>query len=188
MRANLDWRSLFRRWLGPSETETKLRATIADLTARIAQIEEWGSRDRTERDRAYQRAKLAEKSLRRIQREVLDSLALVEPPMVEGCVKVRMHTEAEAIAFAERLAADLGIDSSVLNAYRCKVCPRHPGTMDRFWHVGHRDPQVKPGHVSGEIHRRRAWREGRTIGQLVTPETAARLRESTSEGDTDEDR
>lgn len=188
MRKRLDWRSFVRRLLGPSDIEAELRATVSDLSAKIDQFKVWNVRDKAELAQAYQRAKLAEREVRRIQREVLDSLILVEPPEVEGCVKIRFHTQSEALVFARRLAADLSVDQSVFHVYKCKICPRHPGIGDRFWHVGHRNSRVKQGHVSGEILRRRARREGRTIGQLIPPEMGARLRGSTGkdEGTCDE--
>lgn len=178
-------------WLSGASRST-LQRLLTDRDRRITQLEDnvtllesrlsWSNIKRDEayrrfqrdRDEAYRRAKTAEKELRRLQREMLGMLT--EPSSVDGCRKIRLHTEGEAFEFAKVLAADLNADSSVFNPYRCKTCPRHPATADRFWHVGH-DPRVavKRGRLSAQISRERAHREGRMLAQTVSPEVLARL-------------
>lgn len=60
---------------------------------------------------------------------------LLEPRRVEGCEKVRLHTEAEATAFARRVERDTGAPEGALGIYSCKDCPRNPVTNSRFLHI-----------------------------------------------------
>jgi hypothetical protein len=178
-----------RRRLGPSRAV--LRSDIGDLSAEIATLEarlaeravlvgaldQRLARSNAERDELRLRAKAAEKQVSHIQREVINKFSLGEPGPSENCTKIRLHTQAEALMFAKHLADEIGTDPTVFGVYRCKTCPRHPATTDRFWHIGNIDQKSKE--TDFERRGRQQWmakRDGRTIGQMVTPEVMTRLR------------
>lgn len=166
----------------------RLEIKLAERTARVALVEGWNARANAECREAHQLRKAAEKAgrqiryeaaqeVRRIQREVIDSLLLVEPSPSGDCIKTRLHTKQEGLDFAETLAERMGMKPTDFGVYKCQRCPRHPATTERFWHVGNKDPQLKT--ASRAEAGREYWRahdDGRTIGQMVSPEVMARLR------------
>lgn len=178
-----------RRRFGPSRVELqqdidglraeidRLEVKLAERTARVALVEGWNARANAECREAHQLRKVAEKEVRRIQREVLDSLILREPGPGAQCVKTRLHTEAEALVFARLVADRVKLSPEMFGVYKCKICPRHPATTERFWHIGNVDPRRKEITVAQEGYRHAlASSEGRMLGQRITPETMARLR------------
>jgi hypothetical protein len=165
-----------------------LEVKLAERTARVALVEGWNARANAECREAHQLRKTAEKAgrqiryeaaqeVRRIQREVIDSLLLVEPSPNGDCIKTRLHTKQEGLDFAETLAERMGMKPADFGVYKCQRCPRHPATTERFWHVGNKDPQLKAASQAGAgLEHRQAHCDGRTIGQMVSPEVMARLR------------
>lgn len=66
--------------------------------------------------------------------------SMTEPEGVEGCVKVRLRDETEALTFAARVRADTGV---ACEPYPCRLCPRQPVSTAKFWHVRSIDPQQR---------------------------------------------
>lgn len=61
--------------------------------------------------------------------------AALEPPKGSDCTKIRFHRKEEAESFARDMEqATGGVEGSVL-LYRCRVCPRSPWTIQKFFHV-----------------------------------------------------
>jgi hypothetical protein len=156
----------WRRWLrlGPSR---------ADLARWLTSCE----KDRAE---AFARARAAEKELRRLRRELSDRFTEPPPNLDGSCSKIRFLAAEQAERFAARLADDLAEPTDTYHAYACKACPRHPGTMERFWHVGHR----RAGDSATARERRsaariQALRSGNLIRDRVTPEVLAGHRRGT---------
>jgi hypothetical protein len=167
-----------------------------------AEMELWKARcDRhsMQTREAYARAKASEKEERRLRQElarahreakhaeayairVIDQLhdRLNEPPRKEGCLKIRFHREPEAQAYAAHIASTTGEPAEAYEAYRCKSCPRSPVTMQPYYHIGHR--MTEEGRRAREAGRSRqgkrralALRDGRTVEQLVAPETLRKM-------------
>ena len=105
----LDW---LRRWLGESEDMREARAQLADAATREASLGD------------------SVTALRRNLRDMLE-------PAGGDCRKVRLRSQAEAEEFADRVARDTG--GGPFSWYKCKVCPRQPGSLDRFFHITHGD-------------------------------------------------
>lgn len=169
----------WRRWLrlGPSRAEL------------MAEVQQWKSRtERSEKATlaACLRAKNAEERLREAEQQVLDLQGLLhdrftEPTRADGCDKIRFHNKTEADDFGAAVAQRSGEDPSVYYTYGCKICPRSPVTMLRYWHVGH--PARKKAQQSKEAakqrradQQRQARRAGNQIVQRLDPEVAERLR------------
>lgn len=152
----------WRCWLHLGPSRTDLLRRLAGAERHIAE--------------QVARAREAEKELRRVRRELSDRL--VEPPRgVNGeCTKIRLHTREEALAFGEKVAAELGEPSGAYHPYQCKQCPRHPATMCRFWHTGHAHGASKAARQQRAIEKGREFHQGNTLRQRATPEDIARLR------------
>lgn len=161
----------WRRWLhlGPSRTEL-----VAER-----------DRLRHERDRgneacaaAQRRAEAAEDQVRLLGQTLSSKL---NEPAVDGCTKVRLHTQDEADTWTARLADSLGEPVEVFNSYRCTDCPRHPATGDRFWHVGHKpDATARRSKAAAARARGRqravARRDGTDLGSRIDPRMLDRIR------------
>ncbi len=105
-------------------------------------------------------------------------LALAAEPARTECAKVRLHFKAEAERWREQIAADTDSPVEDLSVYDCRVCPRSPVTMRRYWHVGHDDPEAKAETMARKDDARRAAAsEGRLIAQRLGSDVAAKLRE-----------
>lgn len=200
------WTAMRRRLgLGPSRAE--LRAESAMWQARSARAEAelrnaharakaaekalrlkthddamWQARyerAKAQRDRVEAELGKAHARLRRIRNDLHGQL--VEPARVDGCAKIRFHEDTDAARFAAKLAATTGEELEAYVAYQCRICPRSPVTVSRFWHVGHREPGAaglaKEARLL-QISQRRAaaGREGRLLSQRVDPAVLARLR------------
>lgn len=96
--------------------------------------------------------------------------ALIEPGRVEQCTKVRLRDAVEAREFADRMAADTGIDPASIEVYRCRFCPRHPVSLDAFWHMSHADPAKR-----GQFRKVEPARSTE-LTQRATPADVARMR------------
>lgn len=66
---------------------------------------------------------------------------LLEPAASPICDKVRLRDRDEAAAFARRVEQQLGLLRGAMVQYRCKACPRHPLSLDRFWQITNSDPE-----------------------------------------------
>lgn len=169
-------RSRWRRWLrlGPSR-----RQLIRTLNREVAENHERGiriSQLKSERGRLRQEIATIMKRLTQLQRTHVG--AIVEPPpdRTGRCQKVRLHTEDEATAWAQRIEQRFDQQPGSLGPYLCTVCPVHPATASRFWHAGHSsDPQAQAEkRASIECHRA-AVRDGRLIGDRIDPSVLDRI-------------
>jgi hypothetical protein len=188
------WRRI-RRWL-------RLGPTRAEL---IAEAELWKARNGRKEQllkEAFARAKTAEKGLRaagveqgrveELTARVAALTALVdaglgEPERREDCSKVRFHRQEEAEDWAATIGEATGEGAEALNAYQCKVCPRSPVTMRRYWHAGHADGGSSAAkaarHRSRQIRAAEARRDGNLLAQRVDPSVLDRIRKMAEEGD-----
>ncbi len=171
------WRSV-RRWLRLGPTRAELAEEVQLWKTRC------GSADAGQRV-AHVRAKAAEKDLRaagaRIEALVrlLDD-RLDEPRREDGCSKVRFHRRPEADDWAAAIGDVSGEGAEAFNSYRCKVCPRSPVTMQRYWHAGHRFGSQAAKAAREErraAETSRAHQNGRMIVQRVDPVVLDRLRQ-----------
>jgi hypothetical protein len=64
---------------------------------------------------------------------------LLEPARTPGCVKVQLHTLAEAEEFARRIEKRVGLPPFAITTYKCDTCPRHPVTLGKIFHAKNRD-------------------------------------------------
>lgn len=147
-----DWVAARLHWrFGPSRSElqqdidglraeiTRLEVKLAERTARVALVEGWNARANAECREAHQLRKAAEKAgrqiryeaaqeVRRIQREVIDTLILVEPSSSADCTKTRLHTKQEGLDFAETLAERMGMNPTDFSVYKCLQVSAMPAT------------------------------------------------------------
>jgi hypothetical protein len=84
----------------------------------------------------------------------------------DQCTKVQLHSEGEAVAWAEKIGQNTASDDA-LYPYPCKVC-RHP--IATIWHVAHHDQLA-----AGGTERERA--EARRNRRLIQRVSADRLQE-----------
>lgn len=173
-------RAWLRRWLGPSRRELRelaetweRRCAVAQGQTREAHVALREARVRGGEQK--HRAEVAEARLRSAQQRL--ELA-AEPVQRPGCGKVRLHRRAEADEWREQIEQRTG-KADGLAVYSCKVCPRSPVTMKRYFHVGHPHGAEEAKQASKAEHFRAqavAEREGLTIGQRVDPRVMAKLR------------
>jgi hypothetical protein len=157
--------------LGPTRGELReqLAAAHASRHAAIAERDYY----RRGLDDALAGKREQRVQIRALRRQLADLPALlVEPGPADGCTKTRLHTRDEAEAFRLRLAERTGGDPGRLNSYPCRICPRHPATGDRFWHVGHHSGARTTGDQAASRSRARraaneAARNGTRIGDRV---------------------
>jgi hypothetical protein len=174
-----------RRWLrlGPSRAEL------------VAEAELWKARNErkeAERNAAHVRAKAAERQLRAAEAAIERLRAIVdagfdEPGRETGCTKARFHRQSEAEDWAVQIAEARDEAGDAYEAYPCKVCPRSPVTMQRYWHAGHRVRGQSAIAKATSLRRRKeqetaARRAGQLVGQLVDPTVLAKLRKLREEG------
>ena len=171
-------RRKIRRWL-------RLGPTRADL---VAEAQLWKTRSRrsdAEGRAAHVRAKTAEKSLRAAEAGIEALLALLdagleEPRREDGCSKVRFHRQQEADDWAVAIAEASGEGVEAFNSYQCKVCPRSPVTIQRYWHAGHANGDSQTAKAARQKRRAEraalARRDGNLISQRVDPAVLDRLR------------
>lgn len=93
--------------------------------------------------------------------------AMAEPGEDGRCGKVRLRSEQEAAAFAERVFAETG-ERCVPR--KCRFCPRQPVSLEKFWHItnANRNRRGK---------RRGPYRRPELLLRHVSPELADMLRE-----------
>lgn len=168
-----------RRWLRRPPSRAELRGE-ADLWMERCR------RSNEERDAARERAEQADQLVARLQQQI--NAGLNEPDRVEGCDKIRFHRWQEAEDWRVELAYHTDQNPDALHAYDCKVCPRSPITMRRYFHVGHparrvsqREKRAAQGRRAGE--RIEARREGRLINQQVDPLVLAKLKQIQNGGE-----
>lgn len=144
---------------------------LAELRALVAAL-------RKDNARLRHAANIARERLRTIQHRMLAQLT--EPPAAEGCVKIRLHTAQEAFAFAEHVAISTDTDVDTLDIYKCQVCPRHPTTGDRIFHIYTLDHDKTTPERKAQVAQRRARarEEGRLLGQRISPADLARIKKS----------
>lgn len=114
----------------------RLRAEHAAALARIGELT--AELQRLNVDRVAQ-ASLID-GLRAHAAALDSAVARAYEPAVAECVKTRLHTRDEARQFAELVTERTG---RLMREYQCKLCPRHPATTNRFWHIGNADPQYR---------------------------------------------
>lgn len=189
------WRRV-RGWLrlGPSR---------ADLIDEARMWRHRCERSNLARDEAYGRAKAAKKEMRAVQLELdaarraaqleldaarrqIDDLrelvadGLNQPDKADGCHKVRFHWRSGAQEWAASISRRTGEPLEVYDTFPCKVCPRSPVTMRRYWHVGHFSDEaaqaskraVEDRKGSAKLDARRA---GKLVEQRLDPAVRARL-------------
>jgi hypothetical protein len=167
-----------RRWLrmGPTRAELVAEADLWQMRC---------ERSNVDRDETRVRAKAAEEKLRAAERrinELREAARLREPDRVDGCSKVRFHRRAEADDWAAAIARRTGEGVEAYHTYACKVCPRSPVTMRRYWHAGHLGTEeAKAAEAAGQnrraVQQLDASRAGRLLGQRVDPTVIAKLRD-----------
>lgn len=113
--------------------------------------------------RAWQAAELAHQ-----QAEAARALmsSMLEPTRVDGCDKVRFQSHDEAADFAARVLAETGVRCV---PHKCRICPRHPVSLDKFWHITTEDRNQRGKRRGPHHHPARLLRH-------IAPETAAMLR------------
>lgn len=172
-----------RTWL-----QRKL-GTPPEAEARIAELITEGNQQRgrivglvIERDRALRELHTEQeahsKTTKSLHRQINQ---LLEPPASDECTKIRLRDRPEATEFLAGLAERVNKDPNVLRAYACKICPRHPLTGSRVWHVGHATtPEGWAAREQSKIdHSRRVRKQheaGTAIGARVSPDVLARLK------------
>lgn len=139
-----------------------LLAELTEMTTRVVELHDQNVQLREDND-----------WLRHVEahtRALFDQL--VEPGQVDGCTKVRLRDETEAEAFARHVERETGDPEGTLIGYRCRYCPRQPVTLDKFWHVTHRNPALR-GKRAKDKYRTNRRRE---LGGF-TPADLARMNE-----------
>lgn len=99
-------------------------------------------------------------------------------PGRRGCEKVRLHGYDEAERWRIQVERETG--ASLLRVYRCKVCPRSPVTMQRYFHVGHAGNAEAQAAKQAEKQARVeaavvAGKAGTTLAQRIDPRSLAAL-------------
>lgn len=95
---------------------------------------------------------------------------LLQPERVGTCTKVQIQNKADAEAFA--LKVETETQTGAMTVYKCPICPRHPVTTERIWHVSHVE-RAKKGRV---------WEERPGPGAIrkrVSPQAIADLKSRT---------
>jgi len=172
-------RAWLQRKLGPSP----------EVQERIAELTEESNRKAgriialvTERDHALRDLRTEQEAHRKTTQSLnLQINRLLEPDPSEECRKIRLRDLQEAKGFLADLAERTGKDPAMLQAYACRVCPRHPLTRSRIWHVGHATTAeawaVRERSKRDHGQQVRAANEaGTSIGARLSPEVLARLR------------
>lgn len=104
---------------------------------------------------------------------------LSEPKEQETCGKIRLRDQPEADAMARQLEREMQAATGRFiprSSYACGICPRHPFTLNRFWHV-RRDRSAEeiaehPSNRSGRAARvveQREEKAARARGEYVAP-------------------
>lgn len=99
----------------------------------------------------------------------------------EACGKVILHTHIEAEAFIKVISERLHIPADEFLFYKCRICPRHPVTSARIYHIANKRPKDRSGTDSrrDEVNTRMRGNRNNLVLPLsdkVTPATLARLR------------
>lgn len=92
---------------------------------------------------------------------------LLQPDRVGTCTKVQIQAKADAEAFALKVATET--QTGAMAVYKCPICPRHPVTGDRIFHVTHAE-RAKQG---------RTWEKplaSTSIRKRVSPQDIAALK------------
>ena len=172
-----------RRWFGPRRAELR------------AEVELWRQRCERKNAEVHEAHRLIKKlrgEIGTMRGQVHDlgaqlrvarqKLALdVEPERRDECRKVRLHYRDEALLWAAQIEQKTGGQVGDLHVYRCKICPRSPVTMQRYWHAGH--PETEEGQAAKQASMDRtraervsATRAGLTVAQRVDPRVMERLK------------
>lgn len=177
--------SRLRRWLGmgPSARELEIELAVwrgrcdrADQVVLVAEQRVAAAEYLAEQAEAD--AQAAEALVEKIKGELFDRVN--EPDRVEGCEKIRFHHQEPAHDFMLWLCREAQEDPQFWLTYQCKVCPRSPVTLQRYWHVAH-DDSVDAQHEKALGMRRRgrqraeARRAGRLVEQRIDPAAVAKL-------------
>jgi hypothetical protein len=131
-------------------------------------------REREQRLEMSQRAHDRTVDIQRLQARLAKAMN-VEPPAVEGCVKVRLRDQDEAWEFARRVAEDSGQRLDLFEVYACDICPRQPVGTSRFLHITSRETDDE----RREARQRRAGqrkRNGTALGDRIDPAVLERLK------------
>lgn len=99
-----------------------------------------------------------------------------EPAQGDECTKTRLHTIDEAREFRIKIATHYNVSPTEYGIYRCRICPRHPATGNRFLHLGniHKKTSLEKKLLAVDAKRARA---GVRIQDSVSPADIAKLRE-----------
>jgi hypothetical protein len=159
----------------------EVQAMREEVQAMREEVATWRRRkDAAEREKAaaHVRAKEAEALAHRTRNELHDRLN--QPDRVDGCTKVQFHQQDEAREWLLKIATEAGEDPGQYRTYDCKICPRSPVTMRRYWHVGHRGSEQAQASKAAtrrqrEADRAAARRQGNLLRQRVDPATVAKL-------------
>lgn len=102
----------------------------------------------------------------RISQQRLALSKLLEPKPTVTCGKIRLRDREEADAFARHIEAETLHTGRVIRCkpVKCKVCPRHPFTGLKFWHiVTDRSPQERAANPSDRKGRARRVAEDQQV-------------------------
>lgn len=174
-----------RLGLGPSARELEIELAVwrgrcdrADHAVLVAEQRVAAAEYLAERAEAD--AQAVEELVEKIRGELFDRVN--EPGRAQGCEKIRFHHQEPARDFMLFLARETQEDPRCWLTYQCKVCPRSPVTVQRYWHVAH-DDSVDAQHEKALGMQRRgrqraeARRAGRLVEQRLDPAAVAKLLE-----------
>lgn len=173
-----------RGWLGESQELTEVRAELARAATRMLAVV-------AERDGALAWMREDRQACADLVRAADAAVRRAHEPVSEHCDKIRLRDQDEAAAFAILTEQDLCLQPGSFTVYRCAVCPRHPVTSDRAWHVANADPTRRTSNPTARRAERaarakRSAQNGQLVKQRISPEIVARLRlaHPTPPGDT----
>jgi hypothetical protein len=146
-------------WFGRRSVKNQLRDRVRELEDEV-----------TELQKEIISLRKTQGSLDRIIHQML------EPAQDGECRKVRLHTVAEGQAYRLKVANDLHRLPEEFSVYRCRICPRHPATGDRYIHIANVTRRTRL-EKQGDYQKVRRDNRKEGLVPMVTPADIARLRE-----------
>ncbi len=175
---NLDF---LRRWLGETRTMQTLRLDLCDAELRALQHQINYLRLRRllrSNETRYARVDDLNAVLAAANRAHLNDMALLlEPVKAVRCDKTRLRDADEAAEWARRTETAKNLAAGTLTGYDCHDCPRHPLTLERYWHVTNVDVDLR----GNRSNPKRGQRPPRLLSH-ATPGDIARLKAKTQGG------
>lgn len=160
----VSWRLLSLRYQRKTvDLQVSVNRTRAFLAARNTELLELAEENH--------RLEYANDGLKRQNISVMRTFEdLLEPTRIGTCTKVQLQNKPDAEAFARKVEQDT--KTGAMTVYKCPICPRHPVTGDRIFHITHVE-RAKQG---------KTWDKRQTptsIRKRVSPEDLAALRAKT---------